>query len=69
TIITREYSKTWTRGDEPYYPVNNDRNNKLYTALLINALQNNKRMLYLVDVLVIIVTTICTKLSELPCSV
>ncbi len=20
------------RGDEPYYPVNNDRNNKLYTA-------------------------------------
>ena len=32
TIITREYSKTWTRGDEPYYPVNNDRNNKLYTA-------------------------------------
>lgn len=32
TIITREYSKTWKRGDEPYYPVNNDRNNKLYTA-------------------------------------
>ena len=32
TIITREYSKTWKRSDEPYYPVNNDRNNKLYTA-------------------------------------
>lgn len=32
TIITREYSKTWKRGDEPYYPVNNDCNNKLYTA-------------------------------------
>ena len=32
TIVTREYSKTWKRGDEPYYPVNNDRNNKLYTA-------------------------------------
>lgn len=32
TIITREYSKTWKRGDEPYYPVNNVRNNKLYTA-------------------------------------
>ncbi|HEL1829119.1 UDP-galactopyranose mutase [Streptococcus suis] len=31
TIITREYSKTWKRGDEPYYPVNND-SNKLYTA-------------------------------------
>lgn len=22
TVIVREYSKTWTRGDEPYYPVN-----------------------------------------------
>ncbi|AGG64145.1 UDP-galactopyranose mutase [Streptococcus suis SC070731] len=32
TIITREYSKTWKRGDEPYYPVNNNRNNHLYTA-------------------------------------
>ncbi len=30
TIITKEYSKTWTRGDEPYYPVNNERNNHLY---------------------------------------
>lgn len=23
TIIMREYSKTWERGDEPYYPINN----------------------------------------------
>ena len=30
TVITREYPATWTRGDEPYYPVNNDRNNQLY---------------------------------------
>lgn len=30
TIITKEYSKTWEKGDEPYYPVNNDRNNNLY---------------------------------------
>lgn len=30
TIITKEHSKTWSRGDEPYYPVNNDRNNHLY---------------------------------------
>lgn len=22
TVIVREYSKTWTKGDEPYYPVN-----------------------------------------------
>lgn len=30
TVITREYPATWKRGDEPYYPVNNDRNNQLY---------------------------------------
>ena len=30
TIITREYLADWKRGDEPYYPVNNDRNNQLY---------------------------------------
>lgn len=30
TIITREYPADWKRGDEPYYPVNNDRNNDLY---------------------------------------
>lgn len=30
TIITREYPADWHRGDEPYYPVNNQRNNELY---------------------------------------
>lgn len=30
TIVTREYPAEWHRGDEPYYPVNNDRNNALY---------------------------------------
>ena len=30
TIISREYSSTWKKGDEPYYPVNNERNNALY---------------------------------------
>ena len=30
SVITREYSKTWTKGDEPYYPVNNERNSNLY---------------------------------------
>ena len=30
TIITREYPADWHRGDEPYYPVNNKRNNELY---------------------------------------
>ena len=30
TIITREYPATWQKGMEPYYPVNNDRNNAVY---------------------------------------
>lgn len=30
TIISREYSKEWRPGDEPYYPVNDDRNSQLY---------------------------------------
>lgn len=30
TIISREYSSAWELGDEPYYPVNDEKNNALY---------------------------------------
>ena len=30
SIITREYPATWERGDEPYYPINDERNSALY---------------------------------------
>ncbi len=30
TVISKEYSTTWKLGNEPYYPVNNDKNNELY---------------------------------------
>ena len=30
TVISREYSAEWKPGDEPYYPINNDKNNALY---------------------------------------
>ena len=30
TVISREYSSEWKPGDEPYYPVNNEHNTKLY---------------------------------------
>ena len=30
TVISREYSSAWQPGDEPYYPVNDERNNALY---------------------------------------
>ena len=31
TVITREYSKEYQEGDEPYYPINDQRNNELYS--------------------------------------
>jgi UDP-galactopyranose mutase len=30
TVITYEYPTVWERGGEPYYPINNDRNNALF---------------------------------------
>lgn len=30
TIISREYSSEWKAGDEPYYPVNDEKNGQLY---------------------------------------
>lgn len=30
TVITREYPKTWEKGDEPYYPMNDEKNAALY---------------------------------------
>ena len=30
TIITREYPASWKKGDEPYYPMNDEKNNELY---------------------------------------
>ena len=30
TIITREYPKTWHKGEEAYYPLNDDKNSELF---------------------------------------
>ena len=32
TVISREYSSEWKPGDEPYYPVNDEKNTALYSA-------------------------------------
>ncbi len=29
-MITREYPAAWSRGEEPYYPMNDEKNNALY---------------------------------------
>ena len=41
TVITREYPSDWKPGDEPYYPLNNERNNKLYEEYRKLALEDN----------------------------
>lgn len=30
TIISKEYPTEWEKGEEPYYPINNEKNNALY---------------------------------------
>ncbi len=30
TVISKEYSSEWKEGDEPFYPVNDNKNNELY---------------------------------------
>lgn len=42
TVISREYSSEWKLGDEPYYPVNDERNSKLYQKYKILADQEDK---------------------------
>ena len=34
TVITREYPKIWQHGDEPYYPMNDSKNNEIYAKYL-----------------------------------
>ena len=34
TVITKEYPATWKKGDEPYYPMNDEKNNKLFSKYL-----------------------------------
>ena len=42
TVISREYSSAWKPGDEPYYPVNDAKNNSLYEKYKALAAQEKK---------------------------
>ena len=42
TVITREYPKVWKHGDEPYYPMNDDKNNAVYAKYLEKAKAEEK---------------------------
>lgn len=37
TVITREYPVNWSEGMEPYYPVNDERNQNLYAKYRFRA--------------------------------
>ena len=42
TVISKEYSAEWKPGDEPYYPVNDEKNSKLYSEYKELALGEDK---------------------------
>ena len=42
TVISKEYSSEWKVGDEPYYPVNDERNQKLYQEYQKLAAEENR---------------------------
>jgi UDP-galactopyranose mutase len=41
TVISREFSSEWKPGDEPYYPINDEKNSSLYTQYKALADQEN----------------------------
>ena len=44
TVISREYSSEWKLGDEPYYPVNDEKNGNLYLEYKKLAEEENKKL-------------------------
>lgn len=45
TVISREYSSEWKKGNEPYYPVNDDKNSQLYEQYK-NMAKNEKNIIF-----------------------
>ena len=45
TVISREYSSEWKPGDEPYYPVNDEKNSELYARYKALA-EKEKRVIF-----------------------
>lgn len=42
TVITKEYPARWKHGDEPYYPMNDEKNNALYEKYKEHATKEDK---------------------------
>ena len=45
TVITKEYSHKWKKGEDAYYPINNNKNNDLYSKYLELA-KNDKNVIF-----------------------
>jgi UDP-galactopyranose mutase len=45
TIITYEYPAAWQRGNEPYYPVNDEKNTKLYQQY-VNRAEGQRNVIF-----------------------
>ncbi len=45
TVITREYPHIWSHGDEPYYPMNDEKNNAVYEKYKERA-KEEKRIIF-----------------------
>lgn len=45
TVISKEYSSEWKKGDEPYYPVNDERNTALYQQYKAMA-ENEEKVIF-----------------------
>lgn len=67
TVITHEYPAKWSKGDEPYYPVNNSENNQLFTRYRELATKKLRRF-HLADDWACIAITIWIKSLRLQCS-
>lgn len=42
TVITKEYPKEWSKGDDPYYPINNEKNQNLFNKYKELSQKDNK---------------------------
>ena len=45
TVISREYPEEWFHGKEPYYPVNDEENNKRYRQYAVIA-KNEQKVIF-----------------------
>ena len=46
TVISKEYSDKWTKDKEPYYPINDEKNNELYSKYKELSTKENSNIIF-----------------------